>query len=64
MSAASIVSRRRFNPSMDRSDATLPVSTPFPAEYIELAARLVTRKAVSDAERLVFMQQLGIEVTA
>ena len=43
----------------ETSDSALPIHT-FPIEYTVLAARVIRRKATTDAERIVFAQMLGL----
>lgn len=61
MTAASIVSKRRHTPARDLSDATIPIVSGFPSEYPELAARVIRRKAQSDADRILLTKMLGVE---
>lgn len=66
MSAASIVSSRRFRPSMDQSrDVGDPISvTTVKAEQVEAARQIVTAEAVSDADRIILLNALGIDEVA
>lgn len=61
MTAASIVNKRKFTPSIDLSDATIPIVSGFPSEYTELAARVIRRKAQSDADRITLAAMLGVD---
>lgn len=60
MSAGRVVSQRRFTPSIDLSDATIPLA-PQPSEYADLCRALVAKKAAEDAEHLLAMLGLSVQ---
>jgi len=62
VTGARVVSQKRYTPSRDLSDATIPITSNPPSEYADLCRALVAKKAAEDAEHLLAM--LGLTVAS